>query len=105
MQNINHIFFNRGNLTQNLKDEIRKDQHQVMAYSSFSKSKNKFCFLCYPSSEVSYEKNKYLNNINGAETHLYSIGIPLSVKDINKTISTLGLIIKDALENKKKFAA
>lgn len=98
-------FFNKSNLTASLKDEIRKDQHQVMAYSSFSKSKDKFCFLCYPSAEVNYEKNRYINNINGTETHLYSIGIPLSLKEMNKTISFLSFITNEALSDKNKSAA
>lgn len=98
-------FFNKNNLTQKLKDEIRSDQHQVMAYSSFSKSKDKFCFLCYPSNEVNYEKNKYLNIINGTETLLYSIGIPLSSKTINTTIATLRSIINDVISKKEKSAA
>ena len=88
-----------------MKDEIRKDQHQVMAYSSFSKSQDKFCFLCYPSAEVNYEKNRYMNNINGTETYLYSIGVPLSLKEMNKIISSLSLIINGALADKNKSAA
>ena len=76
-----------------------------MAYSSFSKSKDKFCFLCYPSAEVNYEKNRYMNNINGTETYLYSIGVPLSLKEMNKIISSLSLIINGALADKNKSAA
>ena len=61
--------------------------------------------MCYPSAEVNYEKNRYMNNINGTETYLYSIGVPLSLKEINKIISSLSLIINGALADKNKSAA
>ena len=46
-----------------------------------------------------------MNNINGTETHLYSIGVPLSLKEMNRTISFLCLIINEALADKNKSAA
>ena len=46
-----------------------------------------------------------MNNINGTETYLYSIGVPLSLKEMNKTISSLSLIINGALADKNKSAA
>ena len=61
--------------------------------------------MCYPSAVVNYEKNRYMNNINGTETHLYSIGIPLSLKEMNKTISFLSFITNEALSYKNKSAA
>ncbi len=61
--------------------------------------------MCYPSAEVNYEKNRYMNNINGTETYLYSIGVPLSLKEMNKIISSLSLIINGALADKNKSAA
>ncbi len=98
-------FYNKTKLTPSLKDELRKDQHQVMAYSSFSESKDKFCFLCYPNDVVKYEINRYNNNINGTKTHLFSIGVPLSLKEINNTISKLAEIINEALSDKNSSAA
>ena len=61
--------------------------------------------MCYPSAEVNYEKNRYMNNINGTETYLYSIGVLLSLKEMNKIISSLSLIINGALADKNKSAA
>ena len=61
--------------------------------------------MCYPSAEVNYEKNRYMNNINGTEAYLYSIGVPLSLKEMNKIISSLSLIINGALADKNKSAA
>ena len=61
--------------------------------------------MCYPSAEVNYEKNRYMNNINGTETYMYSIGVPLSLKEMNKIISSLSLIINGALADKNKSVA
>ena len=61
--------------------------------------------MCYPSAEVNYEKNRYMNNINGTETYLYSIGVPLSLKEMNKIISSLSLIINGVLADKNKSDA
>ena len=61
--------------------------------------------MCYPGAEVNYEKYRYMNNINGTETYLYSIGVPLSLKEMNKIISSLSLIINGALADKNKSAA
>ena len=58
--------------------------------------------MCYPSAEVNYEKNRYMNNINGTEAYLYSIGVPLSLKEMNKIISSLSLIINGVLADKNK---
>ena len=58
--------------------------------------------MCYPGAEVNYEKNRYMNNINGTEAYLYSIGVPLSLKEMNKIISSLSLIINGALADKNK---
>ena len=46
-----------------------------------------------------------MNNINGTEAYLYSIGVPLSLKEMNKIISSLSLIINGALADKNKSAA
>ena len=61
--------------------------------------------MCYPGAEVNYEKNRYMNNINGTETYLYSIGVPLSLKEMNKIISSLSLIINGVLADKNKSDA
>ena len=46
-----------------------------------------------------------MNNINGTEAYLYSIGVPLSLKEMNKIISSLSLIINGVLADKNKSDA
>ena len=42
-----HIF-NSESASQELKEEHRRDIHQLLAYTTFTKNKNKIGILCYP---------------------------------------------------------
>src|SRR5690606_16122572 len=57
-------FYNKFDNSENLKTEFRHDLHQIMAYSSFSKTYLKYSFLCYPSNQVEFKTIKYRNGIN-----------------------------------------
>jgi Holliday junction resolvase-like predicted endonuclease len=40
--------FNLQSITEELKEEHRKDVHQLLAYTTFTRNKNKIAILCYP---------------------------------------------------------
>lgn len=69
--------YNKFDKSENLKDVHRHDLHQIMAYSSFSKTDNKYGFLCYPSDKVEIKKITYKNNINQSTNNIFICGIPL----------------------------
>ena len=60
-----------------LKQEFRKDVHQILAYSSFSSNSSKQSFLCYPASSPSCAVNNFHNSLNSSESKIIILGIPL----------------------------
>jgi len=77
--------YNKFDLSDALKEEHRHDLHQIMAYSSFSKTANKYGFLCYPSNNVEIKSINYINRINDSKNTILIIGIPLRKDSIHAT--------------------
>ena len=75
--------YNKYDNSELLKEEHRKDLHQIMAYTSFSKTQSKYGILCYPSDKIEIKSIKYLNAINQTINNIKLIGLPLK-KDIVK---------------------
>lgn len=74
-------FYNKFSSNENLKEEHRRDLHQIMAYTSFSKTAIKYGVLCYPSNKLEVRPIKYKNGINDVFITILVLGIPLK-KDI-----------------------
>jgi hypothetical protein len=74
--------YNKFDKSENLKDVHRHDLHQIMAYSSFSNTADKYGFLCYPSDKVEIKKTSYRNNINQSTNTVFVCGIPLKKESI-----------------------
>ena len=75
--------YNKFDNSEILKDDHRHDLHQIMAYSSFSKTDFKFGFLCYPSGHLEIKTIKYKNGINEVTNTILVLGIPLKKESIN----------------------
>ncbi|AWK03963.1 hypothetical protein HYN56_06840 [Flavobacterium crocinum] len=67
-----------------LKDDFRHDLHQIMSYSSFSKTELKYGFLCYPSDQLEIKKIEYKNRINEVVNMVFVLGFPLKKDNINE---------------------
>jgi 5-methylcytosine-specific restriction endonuclease McrBC regulatory subunit McrC len=78
-----------------LKDDHRHDLHQIMAYSSFSKTDEKFSFLCYPSDNIEYKILKYKNGLNEVSNSIIIFGIPLKKGHLNDTKKLLLKVMDD----------
>ena len=52
--------FNLKSTTEELKEEHRKDLHQLLAYTAFTKNKNKVGILCYPYSKEYISELDYI---------------------------------------------
>lgn len=85
--------YNRYSTSEDLKEEHRRDLHQIMAYMSFSKGKKKQGVLCYPSNEVSIKQLKYINSIGDCENTVKLVGIPLNVTSYGDVSKALALAI------------
>jgi hypothetical protein len=90
--------YNKFNNSENLKDEYRHDLHQIMAYSSFSNTKFKLGFLCYPSDEFEIKKVSYINRINEVTNTIMICGIPLKKSSIKESRKLLAIEINN-IEN------
>lgn len=75
--------YNKFATSETLKDDHRRDLHQIMAYSSFSKTNFKYGFLCYPSEKLELKKMKFKNSINEVTNTILVLGIPLKKSCIN----------------------
>ncbi len=77
--------YNKFDQSQVLKEAHRHDLHQILAYSSFSKTNFKFGFLCYPSDQIELKTTQYKNGINEATNTVLILGVPLKKVCINET--------------------
>src|SRR6266542_256286 len=76
--------YNKFDESESLKDEHRHDLHQIMAYSSFSKTSLKYGILCYPSNDVEIKRTIFKNSINETTNTILICGIPLKKEKINQ---------------------
>lgn len=76
--------YNKFDKSEILKDEHRHDLHQIMAYSSFSKTDLKYGVLCYPSDHLELKTIKYKNGINEATNSVLVLGVPLKKASITE---------------------
>ncbi len=74
--------YNKYDKGDSLKAEHRHDLHQILAYSSFSKSDLKFGFLCYPSDKIEIKRSVFKNGINNTANTILICGIPLKKESI-----------------------
>lgn len=81
--------YNKFDQSEILKEEHRHDLHQIMAYSSFSKTDFKFGFLCYPSNQIEIKSVQYKNGINETTNTILILGVPLKKDNILETKKTL----------------
>jgi 5-methylcytosine-specific restriction endonuclease McrBC regulatory subunit McrC len=83
--NTNQTSTNKFDQSETLKEDHRHDLHQIMAYSSFSKTDLKFGFLCYPSDQIEVKSIQFKNGINEATNTILILGVPLKKSNIGET--------------------
>lgn len=95
--------YNKFHNSETLKDDHRYDLHQIMAYTSFSKTDLKYGILCYPSDQLELNTIKYKNGINEVTNTVLIMGIPLK-KDIINEAKQLLTIKFNELEKEQRPA-
>jgi hypothetical protein len=75
--------YNKFGDSEILKEEHRRDLHQILAYASFSKTETKYSLLCYPSAEIEINEIRYDNPINDMSNKLKIFGLPLNKSSIS----------------------
>ncbi|WP_395633150.1 hypothetical protein [Flavobacterium sp.] len=91
--------YNKYDKSELLKDDHRHDLHQIMAYSSFSKTVLKYGVLCYPSDRVEIERIEYKNSINEVVNTVLIVGIPLKKEAIKEAKAQLAKTLSDMLDS------
>ncbi len=71
--------YNKNERSEILKETHRTDLHQLLAYASFSETKQKFGFLCYPSQKIEISEIKYSNSLNQTNSLIKIFGLPLRI--------------------------
>lgn len=87
--------YNRFDSSEKLKEEHRHDLHQIMAYSSFSRTDLKYGFLCYPSDHIEIKSIKYKNSINEVTNSILVLGVPLKKDSVNEAKRLLSKELDD----------
>ena len=95
---------NLTSVTETLKEEHRKDIHQLFAYSAFSKNKNKIGFLCYPTNEILSIKLNYVSSISNVENATILLGIPMKISQMSNLKNGIIDIISEVEKNRKLVA-
>ena len=83
--------FNLKSTSEELKEEHRKDLHQLLAYTAFTKNKNKVGILCYPYNEQYISELDYIFPFSNTKSRIILLGIPLNkskLNDLKKLILT-----------------
>jgi hypothetical protein len=75
--------FNLKSTTEELKEEHRKDLHQLLAYTTFSRNKNKIGILCYPFSEHFLLELDYISTFSNVGSKIFLVGVPMQKSKIN----------------------
>jgi len=81
--------YNINSASLDLKEDHRRDLHQILAYSSFGNSKNKCVFLCYPSNAFIFNELTYSNQTNSVSNKIIILGIPLKKELVPETVQNL----------------
>lgn len=81
--------FNKFEPSDLLKEDFRRDLHQVLAYSSFTNERSKLGVLCYPSNHVETKVTQFRNPLNDASNQLLIVGIPLRRSVIDEAVLAL----------------
>lgn len=77
-----HLFNLRGT-TEELKEEHRKDLHQLLAYTTFTRSENKIGILCYPYSQQHLSELNYFSPFSQVGGTILLVGVPMHKSKIN----------------------
>lgn len=91
--------YNKFGQSEILKEDHRHDLHQIMAYSSFSKTDSKFGFLCYPSDQIEIKNIQYRNGINETKITILVLGLPMK----KESISGIKRFLANELNNIEKL--
>jgi hypothetical protein len=75
--------FNFQDSTIELKEEHRKDLHQLLAYTAFTKNKKKVAILCYPFHEEFVSELDYSFSITSTKIKILLLGIPFKKSKLN----------------------
>ncbi|RXA20189.1 hypothetical protein EQO05_06300 [Methanosarcina sp. MSH10X1] len=75
--------FNLKSGTEELKEEHRKDVHQLLAYAAFTKYENKIGILCYPYGEPYISELDYIFPFSNTKSRIILLGVPLNKTKLN----------------------
>lgn len=78
-----------------LKDDFRRDLHQILAYTSFGGTSRKLAVICYPSNEVEIKATQFRSALNDASTRVVIIGIPLRRSVISNAVRQISVDIDE----------
>lgn len=72
-------FYHLAHDSEALKEEHRRDLHQILAYSAFNHSPHKSAILCYPAQYFQHKTMLYTNPANNCSNKVIMLGLPMSI--------------------------
>ncbi len=73
---------NKYSQSEEMKNDFRRDLHQILSYTSFSGQTTKYGILCYPSINSERKKTRFYNPLTQSDTIMYLFGIPLDTRKL-----------------------
>jgi len=90
--------YNEKSASVGLKDEYRRDLHQLLAYMAFNPEKNKTGCLCYPASSFKIQKMRYVAGRWNTQQTIYLIGIPMKKEETENTVRQIAAMVSNELQ-------
>lgn len=87
-----HIY-NRNGSSNDLKEDFRHDLHQIIAYTSFSKSELRNAILVYPFTVFHHKTMIVRSPLDSSQVIVNMVGVPIDDHKLNETIENIGKII------------
>ena len=87
--------YNKFDPSESLKETHRHDLHQIIAYSSFSSSEEKYGVICYPSQSAELKRISYKNPINLNTSEIFILGVPVKKSEINNVAKLVNKIVNE----------
>lgn len=81
--------YNKFHDSTSLKKEFRHDLHQILAYSGFNATSNKYGILCYPSNNLELKTTKFENSLSKSTSCVILLGVPIKISSIDTTVELL----------------
>jgi hypothetical protein len=90
--------FNKFDAGEVLREDYRRDLHQLLAYAAFGEEPEKLALLCYPSNSLEAKTTRFETSLSHGTASVLLLGIPLNRENVNEIVREVAAIISRKIE-------